>query len=83
MRFFKTHFKWCENYSNSGRSPKKPQILYVLVFFLFMRKNIFRGILGIYALVRKSEQYEGRSFEKTSGKLSSVLFACKLMVCGL
>ena len=57
--FSKLISKWCEDYSDSGRSLKKPQILYVFVAFL-------RGIHGIYALVRKSEQHEGRGFEKTS-----------------
>ncbi len=59
--FSKLISKWCEDYSDSGRSLKKPQILYVFVAFL-------RGIHGIYALIRKSEQHEGRSFEKTSSE---------------
>ena len=46
VEVFSKHIsKWCETYSESGRSPKKPQLLYVLVFF-FQEKTFLGEFAG-------------------------------------
>ena len=66
LRFFQNTFQnGAKPIPNQGVLRKNRK--YCVLPFLKAKRSVFlRGIRRIYALVQKSEQHEGRSFEKTS-----------------